>query len=371
MGLRVLHILPSIHGYGAERQIVELLPLLQSPDMTAGLLTIYQPDEEERARLSFPISWAARRSRRDYLFLPRLVSEIRKFNPQIVHTHTHVGKYWGRFAAVLAGVKAIVHTEHNPCDPRRSRFERFADRALHGVTSCIVTFFGEQRLFLAEHERAPIEKIAVIPNGVLLRTDQRVDRKSARKALDMRPDQIAILVVGRMEFQKNHRLALRALAAMSRDVRKNVVLHFLGAGVEEPLLRGLARALDVESHVRFHGYRTDVGQLMPGADLLLMTSWFEGMPLTLIEAMIAGVPIVSTPWTGAGSMLGDGRFGFIVCGWEPEQVASEIERALALPAARAAMVWRARSYVFEHYGIERMALAHRKLYERLVPGGAA
>ena len=371
MERRVLHVLPSVRGYGAERQIVELLPLLQSGELTAGLVSIYEPAEEERARLEFPFACARRKSRRDYLFLPRLTAEIRRFHPHIVHTHTHVGKYWGRVAARLAGVSVVVHTEHNPCDPRRTLFERVADGLLLPHTNCIVTFFGEQRAFLAEREGTPLEKISVIPNGIALPQIAQTGRQAAREALNAREDQLVVFLVGRMEFQKNHVLALHALAAMSETARRRVVLHFLGAGQEEPLLRALTRELGLEERVRFLGYRTDVRQLMPGADLLLMTSWFEGMPLTLVEAMIAGVPIVTTPWTGASSMLGDGRFGFITPGWASGAVSSELQRALSLPAARAAMADRARAYVVKEFGIDRMADAHRRLYSRLVPDSVA
>lgn len=371
MALRVLHILPSIQGYGAERQIVDLLPLLQSPDLTTGLLTIYEPTRDECAKMRFPLCCAGRKSRRDYFFLPRLVGEIRRFKPHIVHTHTHVGKYWGRVGALLAGVQTIVHTEHNPCDPRRTKLERLADSTLHRITACIVTFFSEQRDFLARYERAPAEKIAVIPNGIRLPAVTDFNRADARRKLGMSGDQIAIVVVGRMEYQKNHRLALEAIAALNPVVRNRVVLHFMGAGVLETELRELTRSLGIAEHVRFHGFRGDVREMLPAADLLLMTSWFEGMPLTLIEAMISGVPVISTPWTGARSMLGDGRFGFIVPGWDAHLVATEIERSLALPVARATMAQRAREYVFEQYGIERMAEAHQDLYRRLARSSVA
>jgi glycosyltransferase involved in cell wall biosynthesis len=170
------------------------------------------------------------------------------------------------------------------------------------------------------------------------------------------------MVVGRMAFQKNQRLALHALAAMSEDVRKSVLVFFAGSGSDEVVLRGLARALDVEECVRFLGYRNDVPALLAGADLVLMTSWFEGMPLTLLEAMIAGVPIVSTPWLGAREMLGDGRFGFMTADYDASRVAAEVERALAHPLARRQIAERALRHVDEEYSIGRMVEAHRHLY---------
>jgi glycosyltransferase involved in cell wall biosynthesis len=131
------------------------------------------------------------------------------------------------------------------------------------------------------------------------------------------------------------------------------------------MLRGLAVALNIAKQVRFLGYRDDVASLLPGVDLLLMTSWFEGMPLALLEAMIAGVPILSTPWLGARNLLADGRFGFLAPSFEPVHVAAEIERARNHPAMRRQIAERAQGHVFSTYDIKRMADAYRRMYADL------
>ncbi|HEV7180701.1 MAG TPA: glycosyltransferase [Candidatus Baltobacteraceae bacterium] len=357
----MLHILPSIRGYGAERQIVELLTRLSSAEIDAALLTIYAPPEQACDAFAFPVFHAGRKNRRDFLFIGRLVGEIRRFKPDIVHTHTHVGRYWGRFAALLAGAR-IVHTEHNPCDFRRTRLERVADWLLHRVTAKVVTFFPEQGRSLSDFDHFPFEKLAIIPNGLALPDSRSANRTESRKLLAVPDDRFAIMVIGRMEYQKNHILALRAVAALPDEVRNAIVIYFAGSGEDETLLRGLARALDLDGAVRFLGYRSDVPKLLDGADLLLMTSWFEGMPLTLLEAMIAGVPIVSTPWTGARNMLGDGRFGFLTADYDASRVAAAIERALKHPMARRAVAEHAQEHIYAEYGIGRMVDAHRKLY---------
>lgn len=360
--VRVLHILPSIHGYGAERQVVELLKHLSSSQIDVALLTIYEPAPAEREGLTFPVFHAGRKARQDRLFLVRLVREIRRWRPDIVHTHTHVGKYWGRFAAVIAGVPLIIHTEHNPCDFRRTALERTADWVLQHMTSRVVTFFREQGVSLSEFEHFPLEKLVIIPNGLMLPEPRNADRIAARTSLGVPAGKYAIMVIGRMAFQKNQILALRTLAAMREGLRNEVLLFFVGSGEDEVLLRGLARVLQVEQHVRFLGYRNDVPSLLAGADLVLTTSWFEGMPLSLLEAMLAGVPIVSTPWLGVRNMLGDGRFGFLVADFDAAKVADEIGRALAHPIARREVAERALRHVYEEYGIGRMVDAHRRLY---------
>ncbi|MBV8117795.1 MAG: glycosyltransferase, partial [Candidatus Eremiobacteraeota bacterium] len=164
--MRVLHVLPRAHGYGAERQVVELLAGLRADDIAAGLLTVYENGVTSSSGLPFEMLSAGRTHRGDRLFLPRLVREIRTFRPHIVHTHTHVGRYWGRAAAILAGVPHIIHTEHNPCDPRRTRLQRVADTFLNSMTERVVTFFSEQALFLSTLDGWPREKFALIPNGL-------------------------------------------------------------------------------------------------------------------------------------------------------------------------------------------------------------
>jgi glycosyltransferase involved in cell wall biosynthesis len=364
MPVRVLHVLPALSGYGAERQVANLLPLLQSPALTAGVLTIYRRPETDPCDETYPVLDCGRAKRSDYLFLHRLVARIREFKPDIVHAHTHAGKYWARAAAVLAGVPALVYTEHNPCDPRRGTVERLIDPLLHRLTNRIVTFFGEQRRVLSLRDRVPIEKIVTIPNGLFLHAGSEPPA-GLRERLHLRKDRHAVLVVGRLEFQKNQQLALRAIAESEPALKQYLHIYFAGGGSDEEHLRRLTRELGIEEHVSFLGYRNDVADLMAASDAVLMTSHFEGMPLTLIEAMLAGTAVVSTPWTGVREMLDDGRMGFITSGWEPAAVAETLGRALLSHGARASMVQRARAYVEQNYSIAQMAKRHEQLYTGL------
>lgn len=364
--LRVLHILPSMQGYGAERQIMQLIPHLQSEDIVAGLLTIYASSEEQRCGVPFPVADASRNGRRDVTFVTRLVERIGAFAPDIVHTHTHVGKYWGRFAAAAAGVRAIVHTEHNPCDPRRSVLDRIADRVLNRYTTSCITFFEEQRDVLARTDALPAHRIEIIPNGLAFDGMPAAADSSKRRSLGLFDDEFVVILIGRMEYQKNHELALRALAALPVDMRARTILLFAGSGVLQPELIALADSLSIRNRVRFLGYRQDVAQLLSASDMLLMTSRFEGMPLALLEAMNAAVPIVTTPWTGSTSMLGGGSYGRIAAGWQAEDLAAEIAGVYNGRWAARIYAERASAYVRGAYTLSRMARAHRDLYRRLV-----
>lgn len=367
--VRVLHVIAKLSGYGAEGFVAALLPRLRTEQFEIGVMPLYDSPSQrlEFAGQAPTLIPVGRRGRYDPTFFPRMVAAVRAWRPSIVHTHTHNGKYWGRLAAFCAGVPVVVHTEHNPCDSRRSALERVADRAFNARSAAIVTFFGRQGLVLAEDEKIPPGKLKIIPNGIEHgQPPQLVDRAEVRRRLGIPADEFAILLVGRMQYQKNHELAIRAVAELPAETRRQIRLFLFGSGPLEPELRALVACEAVDSVVRFMGFRSGVRSLFVGGDLLLVTSRFEGMPLAVIEAMGAGLPVLTTPWIGASDMLDGGRLGFIARGWEPRDIAAEILATMGDPVGLRAKAELAQRVAREEFDIEVAARRHLELYESLL-----
>src|ERR1700738_3819795 len=110
--MRVLHVIADLGSYGAERFVALLLRNLRDPDFDLAVMTIYSTPGGA-PEVGVPVLDVARRGRYDFAFLPRMIGMMRAWRPDVVHTHMHNGKYWGRIAAVAAGAGIIVHTEHN------------------------------------------------------------------------------------------------------------------------------------------------------------------------------------------------------------------------------------------------------------------
>lgn len=361
-----MHVIASLNGYGAEHFVAHLLPLLAANGADVAALTVY-PSSARPAGYDdgFPVFDAARTHRMDLAFFPRMVRAMRAFRPDVVHTHMHNGKYWGRLAALAAGVPHIVHTEHDP-NFGGPRIERAAAALLARRTSRFVAFSPGHRLRLAAAESIPLDKIAVIPNGIAFLPAQPDAQARGRRLLEAAVGERAVIMIGRLEQQKNHALALHAFARLPVPLLRATRLYVIGAGSLDSSLRMLVQELGLPDRVSFMGFRPDALELLGGADALLMTSHREAMPIALIESMSMGVPVVSTPWEGADEMLDGGALGYVAASYAPDAVSQALAQALRDRAHARIKADAARAKALHEYDVHTAAQRHLSLYRSLV-----
>lgn len=361
--LRILHVVSSLSTYGAER-LVAALAAAQRAEFEVAVLTMYSSAPEAAGAFGGTIlDVRRRRGLHDPGFFVRMVRAIRAFRPDVVHTHVHNGKYWGRLAAIVAGVRTIVHTEHNS-DFRAHPALQVANGLLHRRTARIVAFSRGHAARIARAEGLAPAKLAVIPNGIAP-SPPSLSRDEARALAGAPADRALVFQVGRFQHVKNQQLAIEALAASPR-LRARLQLTFVGSGVDEAAIRALAAERGVAESVTFLGYRSDVTDLLAGCDAVVMTSLNEAMPLVAIEAMIAGVPIVSVPWDGSGELFRDGAFAAISDGYAPQSLARALEETIERPEAARARAADAQAFARREYALGTCAARHGDLYKSLI-----
>ena len=299
---RVVHILESLKAGGAETLVRNLAAGFVQSEFELQIISIYDDllSESERASLAAPSISIGRRRRSDFSFFPKLVATLRELKPEIVHCHVSAGKYAGRAAAILASVPAIVFTEHG--GDRRDFLRTTINRVLHSYTTRFVTFTDSYRLQLSRIERIPLQQISVIPNGVA--APPVVDKFEIRQSIGIPINAFVLYLSARLTEQKNQMLAIRAFAEVAQ-VHDGWSLVVAGTGPLDKSLRDEASKI-AKGRVRFLGYRDDAAALCRAMDVFIMSSNWEMMPLALGEAMRAGLPVVSTPWTGVENFLIDG-----------------------------------------------------------------
>lgn len=262
----------------------------------------------------------------DYKAYSRLVEMIKRFKPDIVHTHAAKAGALGRLAAINCGVPVIVHTFHGHVfhsyfNTLKTSVYKHIEKFLAHKSSCIIAVSEKQKHELVNiHAVCRPEKVRVVPLGLdLERFQQSIpDKRSAfRKKYLIDEDEIAIAIVGRLAPVKNHALFLEGIHYLREKSRKKIRAFIVGDGEERQALEIKAKALDldftcfgssaVRASVTFTSWIKEVDHVFAGVDIVALTSLNEGTPVSLIEAQAANKAIVSTRVGGIENIVMDGR----------------------------------------------------------------
>jgi glycosyltransferase involved in cell wall biosynthesis len=266
----------------------------------------------ERLRADgFAVHLVGRRPGLDWRCPLRLAAVLRGEHVDVVHAHQYTPFFYAMAARLRGPRRPIVFTEHGRHQPDRRRPRRvWANRLLVSGRDRLFAVGDAVRRALIDHEGLPAGRVGVIFNGIDLAAFGSADRAAARAAMGAAGDELVILQVARLDYLKDHATAVRALARFTVG-QPHARLVLVGDGPERPAIEALARELGVAGRVRLLGARSDVPRLLSGADVLLLSSVSEGIPLTPIEAMAAGLPVVATDVGGVGEVVVDGETGLL------------------------------------------------------------
>jgi glycosyltransferase involved in cell wall biosynthesis len=302
----------------------------------------------------------------------QLARITRDWRPDVVHSHMVHANLLARVLRLVAPVPALVSTIHNIYEGGRLRMAgyRFTNGLVDHMT--IVSQAAADR-FVGE-KIVPARLLTVVPNGVdtvSIRGVPASEGEALRRGLGLE-GRFAWLAVGRFEVAKDYPNMLRAFALV-RQRHPEAVLLLVGRGSLQPETEALARELGLGDAVRFLGVREDVPVVMRAADGYVMSSAWEGMPMVLLEAGAAGLPIVATRVGGNHEVVLDQQSGYLVPARDPEALASAMVRLAELPAERRrAMGKRGQEHIERNYGLERVAERWEEIYrEVLARKGAA
>ena len=318
---------------------------------------------------------------RDLRTILRLARLIRSERPTILHTHTAKAGAVGRIAALLAGdarPPVIVHTFHGHVlrgyfNPALTAAFRLLERLLARVATKLVAVSPEVRDDLVALGVAPAAKFAVVRLGIEL--DERVDydeegRKATRRLLGIPPDAFVVGWIGRMTAVKRTEDIARTLQALvERGV--NGYLCLVGDGPDRTRLERRMHELGVAKRCLFVGYQENVARFYDAMDVLLLTSVNEGTPVSVIEALAAGRPVVATRVGGVSDVVRDGVDGFLAEVADVESLAARLAELAGDPELRTRMGNAGRAHVVDRYAVERLVDDIDRLYRSLLPGRPA
>jgi glycosyltransferase involved in cell wall biosynthesis len=364
--LRVMFVTTNMPVGGAETLLVELVRRINRRRFQPELCCLkkFGPLGEILAREAPAFSELLTGGNKyDIAVLWRLVRLMQRRRIDAVITVGTGGDrmFWGRLAGWLAGVPVICSSLHSTGLPDHVEF---LNRRLARLTDAFVAVAEPHGRYLVSNEGCPARKVRVIPNGVdVERFRLRERNRRLQEELHLPADAPVAGIVAALRPEKNHEMFLRVAAAVCQRMPAARFL-IVGDGSERPRLESLAQELGVAEAVQFLGTRSDVADLLPLVDVLLLTSHMEANPVCLLEAMAAGRPVVATEVGSVPETVLPYQTGFLV---EPGDAAGMAGRVIELFGDReraAAMGKAGREHVVAHWSVENMVRG----YEEMIAG---
>jgi glycosyltransferase involved in cell wall biosynthesis len=294
----------------------------------------------------------------------RVVAAVRGLlkagRPDILHSHLYHPNFYGRLGALGLGLPGVVAAVHNSYT--RVKFHRRVWNFLLGWATDRV-LVGSPRVWqdVRRYDGVPASRLLLMPYGIpLAELETSLSREEARERLGVAGD-LVIGAVGRLEAQKGHTHLLAALPGLRREIPALTVL-LVGEGRRQEDLQRQVRALNLEGTVGFLGTRRDLPEIFRALDLFVHPSLWEGLPLALLKAMGAGLPVVATRVSGSQEVIVDGVNGCLVAPGDPEALARAILALYRRPEARRRLGDAARRTVAEQYSLAAMLTRLEELY---------
>lgn len=360
--LRTLFVITSMPVGGAETLLVNLLRKFRSTHIIPSVACLKEkgPLGEEIAS-DFQVTEHWLKSKYDLRVLPRLVKHIRKEKiDAIVSVGAGDKMFWGRLAGKCAGLPVICSALHSTGWPDGvGKMNRW----LTPVTDAFIAVAKPHGQFLTDFEKFPASKVVVIPNGVdtnRFRPDPKVG-VVVRHELGLAPDTPIVGIVAALRPEKNHSLFLESARKV---ILKFPKAHFLiiGDGPERSEIESKISSLHLTRNVSLLGTRSDTPKLIAAMNVFALTSHNEASPVSILEALSCGVPVVSTRVGSVAESVHDQWNGFTVDPGDADAVCERIKYLLWNKETAEVMGSNGRAHVQSNGSLETMV----RMYEQLI-----
>jgi glycosyltransferase involved in cell wall biosynthesis len=371
--IRVCMLIPKMKIGGAEMQLLYLTRALDRSRFRVSLCSLIPGDagmEREIARHVESFHCIRFRWRRFPVSFFRLVSYLKRGRFDILHCHLSFADSLGRIAGWFAGVPVLMTTEHGKHlwkKPPHLLLERILGR----VTAARICVSRDIMEIRAKREGTHWQKLKYIPNAV---DQSRFARSGKGRAAVLAefgwpPDDPLVVSIGRLVTAKHYPLLVEVIGLV-RERFPGVRCLIVGEGRCRGEIMERIRALGLAEHVLLPGARADIAELLAAADVFVLSSIREGLPVALLEAMAAGTAVAATSVGGIGEVVVDGESGLLVAPDDAAALAGAIGRVLGNIELRRRLGANAARVVRERFSIEKTAEQTGALYTALVRDAA-
>lgn len=359
--MRILHIIETLEFGGAEKIVISLANSMAGTHEVAicCLKRIGALGSEVDSRIS--VFCLDKREGNDYLLPFRLARLIWKNGYDVVHTHNWGVFLEGGLAALLARTPVLIHSVHGPYTPYpdalssrvRISLRHFLERLLSRRFQRIAAVSDAIREYIVREIRIDPSAVITVHNGIPVGNNPPAGETGA--------GDVAFITVGRLAEIKNHLLMVRAFHEVLKEGAA-ARLIIVGDGPERANIEGFLRTNRLEGKVTLLGFRSDVGELLRGADVFVLTSRYEGISVALLEAMRAGLPVIATRVGGIPETVRDGKTGLLVGQDDLPGLVRAMRSLVQSEELRRELGRSGRDFLLEEFSLSVMNTRYSKIY---------
>ncbi len=362
--MRVLQVVPDLGVGGAERMVTQLSISLAYLGVNVKVISLYDRkstmNEVALDAGGIDSVYLSKSAGFDGKMFRSLGKELGQWQPDVIHTHRYVLRYL--LPHLPISKRRWVHTVHNVAHKEVDRVGRVVHRAAFAAGVVPVAIAGE----VARSVRTlyGLREVPLIPNGIDLTSFGVVNgvRLSWREREGIADDRILFVAVGRLTVQKNHALLLEAFSRVA-DALPQAQLLIAGEGELRPELERKVAEKRLGGRVRLLGVRSDVADVLAASDVFVMSSDWEGHPLSVMEALAAGLPAISTDVGGVPELVVSEETGLLVAAGDVEAFSESMLRLGQSEELRTRMGQAARTSS-RRFSVAKMTERYLTLYEQ-------
>jgi glycosyltransferase involved in cell wall biosynthesis len=362
--MKILHIINSLHSGGAEKLLLDTIPLYNKTDLEVDILLL------NGEACPFLKLLKKKKCCRIYslgvgsVYNPALIFKIIPYLQKYDLTHVHLfpALYYVGFAKLITFSKVkLIFTEHNTSNRRLANpFFKILDRNIYKMYEKVVCISKEIQEIVHKHSKKDISFLPIIENGVnLAKINNAKEIKRSEISENLLSSDILIIQVAGFREQKDQKTAIKALFYLKKDVK----LLFVGEGLLKKECESLVKSMNLEDRVFFLGERTDVPQLLKSSDIILLSTKHEGLSLSSIEGMASGRPFVASRVPGIIDVVDCA--GVLFPKGNEKSLATNIDRLLNDDNYYKEIVEKCQKRA-ENYDISKMIVSHIGLYNSIL-----
>ncbi len=365
--LNIMHVVWSLDVGGAETLTYDIARHLPRTKFNPSVCCIDQGGllVERYQEKGIPVFYREKRHGLDIKLIFWLRKLIIDHRIDIVHAHQYSPMFYSALATLGVPSVKLVYTEHGRCYPDSKNWKRrLINPLLVKQVDHLISISESTRLAMAEIDNMEREAIQVILNGVFFDKEEYEFDKAAKKAaLGIPEDVFVVGTACRLENVKNLPMMVRALK-IALEKASDICLVIAGKGSLEEELKSFCRDLKIDDKVNFIGMRNDLAEIYPLMDAFLMTSFTEGISLTLLEAMNFQLPVIATNTGGTPEVVDDGNSGYLVELNDDDKMANLILKLKNKPGFRKSLGACGKAIAINKFSFDGMMSQYLQVYKK-------